>query len=60
MKVAISFLKIGSEFQGIFSHALGLVDDISSNKNNKVSLIVDKDKYKKFYQKDFLISQFFL
>ncbi len=53
MKVAISFLKIGSEFQGIFSHALGLVDDISSNKNNKVSLIVDKDSYKKILSERF-------
>lgn len=46
MKIAISFLKIGSEFQGIFTHALGLVDDTIKDKNNEISIIIDKKSYK--------------
>ena len=45
MKIAISFLKIGSEFQGIFTHALGLVDDVIRDKNNEISIIIDKKSY---------------
>mgnify|MGYP006077566441 CR=1 FL=1 len=46
MKIAISFLKIGSEFQGIFSVALGLVEDVIKDKNNQISIIIDNSSFK--------------
>ena len=53
MKIAISFLKIGSEFQGIFTHALGLVEDVIKDKDNRISIIIDNKAYQ-----DTLLSRF--
>ena len=46
MKIAISFLKIGSKFQGIFSVGLAIIDDVMKNKNNQISVIIDDNSFK--------------
>ena len=46
MKIGVSFLKIGSEFQGIFTHAKGVVDDLLKYSSAEIILIIDDIKFK--------------